>query len=84
MADLEEDQYMDCAAGRSRRLGIGGTDGRKIEMPTFVVVFLTVDGCSTSEQFSDPRSRRGNVAPNASLRQMPCAHEVRLHHPTSH
>jgi hypothetical protein len=46
--------------------------------------FLTVDGCNTSEQFSDPRSRRGNVAPNASLRQMPCAHEVRLHHPTSH
>jgi hypothetical protein len=21
--------------GRSRRLGIGGTDGRKVEMPTF-------------------------------------------------
>jgi hypothetical protein len=35
MTDLEEDQYMDWAAGGRRRPGIGGTDGRKIEMPAF-------------------------------------------------
>jgi hypothetical protein len=32
----------------------------------------------------DPRSRPGTVAPNTSLRPMPGAYEVRLHHPTSH